>query len=138
MTDYNWTEILPGAVFEASEWIDYGDSKIPTSHIDLKQKIEAGGYGRDFDRSHHGMIDIHGSEVVRDAIVEFLNSKDFGQRFKFHAGDRVKRVGSYSGPGEVLVAFKANGHSRYVVSHTIQGGEGPFLHIYGDKELEHA
>jgi len=56
---------------------------------------------------------------------------------RFEIGQWVfKWTGDYTGPGIVRgVSVFPNGKIRYLVGHTIQGGEGEFLHIYAAGNL---
>ncbi len=56
---------------------------------------------------------------------------------KFHVGDTVfKWTGDYTGPGIVRgVSQNGKGQWRYIVGHTVAGGQGEFLHIYSEGNL---
>jgi hypothetical protein len=54
-------------------------------------------------------------------------------------GMTVRKDGAgYSGPGKVYSVFEGeDGHVRFVIGHTIEGGKGTFYHIYGAAQLSH-
>ncbi len=56
---------------------------------------------------------------------------------KFNVNDHVWKQGTaYSGPGIVRGVVHLLNGTRYLVGHKIEGGEGEFLHIYSEKELQ--